>query len=166
MYLEEFFDYKNQLIGDLLTNDKIVKLLDDVEEFSEPEELMYTHVFPYEYIPEVINQGWSYICCDVDIRRGAGSKTFWYPTLYIWTFSHKSRLRLPEGGVRPDRICAEICKKVNGSKYYGLGELELDSVSRFVPLDDHQGRVMVFKAKDFSRVYDGKRPIPANRKQG
>lgn len=55
MQLDEFFDYKNRLMEDLLTNQEILRLLDDdCSPAEKPEQLVYQQVFPYEYIPETI----------------------------------------------------------------------------------------------------------------
>ena len=52
MNLEEFFDYKNRLMHDLLTNEKILELLkDEANPTKKPEDFVYSQVFPYEYIP-------------------------------------------------------------------------------------------------------------------
>lgn len=165
MQLDEFFNYKNQLMNDLLTNDRIVRLMsDDCETISEPGSLVYSQIFPYEYVPEPVVHGQTFICCDVDIQRTA-NKTFLVPTLYIWVFTHKSRLRLPEGGVRTDMLCSEIARTINGSRYYGLGELELYSTRRFAPISDYQGKVLTFQAKDFNRLSPSGRSVPSNRRR-
>ena len=39
-------------------------------------------------------------------------KTFYTPALYIWVFTHKSKLRLKEGGIRTDRLAVEIDKEL------------------------------------------------------
>ena len=166
MQLREFFDYKNQLMEDLLTNEKILKLLDD--DFScspKPEELVYTQVFPYEYIPDTVERGQTFICCDVDIQK-TFNKTYLSPALYIWVFTHKSKMRLPGGGVRVDEIASEISDAINGSRYYGLGELDLYSVKRFAPITDYQGKIMTFTAVDFNRLSPTGMPVPSNRKRG
>ena len=46
MQLEEFYDYKNQLMGDILTNKNIVSLLDSDISFDDASQLAYTQVFP------------------------------------------------------------------------------------------------------------------------
>lgn len=163
MQLRDFFDYKNRLIEDILTNERAVQLIQDHKELQSPEELVYTQVFPYEYVPETVQEGQTFVCCDVDIVR-VPNKTFYTPAIYIWVFAHRSNLRLPEGGVRTDELCAEICETINGSRYYGLGELNLYSTKRFAPMTDYQGKVMTFQTKDFNRIYDGTKPTPANRK--
>lgn len=130
---------------------------------DEAEKLAYTQVFPYEYIPATIQDGLTYICFDVDVQS-VSNKTFLEPVLYVWVISHRSTLRLPEGGVRPDKICSEVCKVINGSRYYGLGELNLYSVKRSAPTTDYQGKLMTFYAREYNRLYDGTKPTPANRK--
>lgn len=165
MQLQEFFDYKNKLMEDLLTNEDIVRLIDDTVALQNADSLAYTQVFPCEYVPDTVQEGKTYICFDVDVQRTA-DKTFLSPTLFVWVFTHRSKLRLPEGGVRTDKLCSEICKAINGSRKYGLGELNLYSVKRFAPMTDFQGKVLTFYAKDFNRVYDGKKYTPENRKRG
>ena len=166
MQLDEFFGYKNQLMDDLLTSKQIVRLLsDDCKTIHKPDSLMYSQVFPYEYVPETVTRGQTFICCEVEIQR-TSSKTFLTPALYVWVFTHKSKLRLPEGGVRTDKLCSEIAKTINGSRFYGLGELDLYSVKRFAPIADYQGKVMMFQAQDFNRFSPTGKPLPSNRKTG
>ena len=166
MYLEEFFDYKNRLMNDLLTNQEILRLLDDrCATIEKPESLVYKQVFPFEYIPETVEHGQTFICCDVDIQKSI-NKTYFQPTLYVWVFTHQSKLRLPEGGVRTDKLTSEIAHAINGSRYYGLGELDLYSVKRFAPITDYQGKVMTFHATDFNRLSPTGMPAPSNRKRG
>jgi hypothetical protein len=166
MQLEEFYNYKNQLIGDILGNETIVSLMtDDEETRNKPELLVYSQIFPHEYIPETVEHGAVFICCDVDIQQSA-NKPFLKPTLYVWVFAHKSKLKLPGGGVRTDKICAELAKTINGSRYYGLGELELYAVRRFAPMNDYQGKAMTFNAVDYNRPSQPSKPAPSNRRLG
>jgi hypothetical protein len=165
MQLQEFFDYKNKLMEDLLTNEEIVRLLSDTVPVQDAESLAYKQVFPCEYVPDTVQDGKTFICFDVDVQESL-NKTFLLPTLYIWVFTHRSKLRLPEGGVRTDKLCSEICEAINGSRMYGLGELNLYSVKRFAPMTDYQGKVMAFHAKDFNRQFTPNKPTPANRKTG
>ena len=73
----------------------------------------------------------------------------------------------PEGGgLRVDRLCSEIAKTINGSRYYGLGELGLDSTRRFAPISDYQGKVLTFKTMDFNRLLPSGRSAPSNRRGG
>lgn len=163
--LQFLYDYKNQLMKDILTNETIVKLLDENILLSDAETLAYKQVFPYDYVPETVEYGHTFICFDVDIQ-GIENKTFLHPTISVWVFTHKSKMRLTTGGVRVDRLVSELAKIMNGSRYYGLGELDLRSIKRFAPTMDFQGKYMLFDARDYNRLSPTGQKIPANRKTG
>ncbi len=167
--LNELFDYKNQLMEDMLTNKAIVRLLTNDEKLRRsPMDLVYKQVFPFEFVPKVAENATTYVCCEVDIRE-VFDKTFLSPVLYIWVFTHEDLACLPRsegGGVRTDKLASEITKSINGSRMYGLGELNLCSVKGFAPINEYQGRMLTFLAKDFNRKNPTGKPIPANRKRG
>lgn len=164
--LDELFSYKNQFIDDIMKNRKIIRLLsDDAETLRNPEELIYTQVFPYEFVPFTVEHGQTFICCEVDVRR-VSNKTFLSPEMFVWVFTHDSLLRLPKGGLRIDSICSEIVRVVNGSRMYGLGQVNLYAAKRFSPIAHYQGRMLTFDTVDFNRIYNPKQVIPANRKRG
>lgn len=163
MNLQEFYDYKNQLIEDILTSEEIVHLINTEVPFSEANSLMYKQVFPYEYVPETTQDGYTYVCIEVDIEKSF-NKTYLEPMVYVYIFTHRSQLRLPEGGVRVDKLASAICEIINGDRYFGLGQLDFYSSKRFAPMTDYQGKVLRFTAVDFNRQYNPKQPIPSNRK--
>lgn len=163
MLLNEFFDYKNKLMETLCRNENIVRLITDSKDAPVPNyTLAYNHIYPFEYVPDTVAEGHTFICFDVDIAR-VSDKVYYKPALYIWVFTHKSKMRLEEGGIRTDQLAVEINKELSGSRYFGLGELELYSVGRFAPITDFQGRVMAYSATDFNRPGISKKP-PVNRK--
>lgn len=162
MQLNELFNYKNQLMQDLCMNPEIVYRVTANPDADVPNhDLPYSQIYPFEFVPETVSEGKTIICFDVDIVR-APSKTTYTPVLYIYVFTHKSLLRAPDGGVLIDSISVAIDKMLNGNRFYGLGELELNSVTRFVPIADYYGRVLTYKAKDFNRV-SGKQETPSDR---
>lgn len=164
MRLDEFFDYKNELMKIFCSNEKIVRLVTDSKESPVPNgDLAYTQFYPYEFIPETVSNGATFICFDVDIAEVENS-TYYVPVVYVWIFTHKSKMRLPEGGVRTDQLAVEINKELCGSRYFGLGKLALSSVKYFTPILDYQGRVLTFYARDFNNLGDTRRP-PTNRKR-
>lgn len=164
--LDELFDYKNQLMGDILTDERVLQLLsDDGASALEPQQYVYTQVFPYEFVPDVTEHAKTFVCCEVDIKD-VSNKTYLSPAIYIWVFTHKSKMRLGEGGVRTDKLASVITELINGSRMYGLGELELASVKRFSPIADYQGRILTFYARDFNRLSGGAKSAPTNRKRG
>lgn len=167
MELQEFYDYKNRLMMDICSNEKIVKLIRGEDNVIVPDrKLPYEQVYPFQYIPETENDARTFVCFDVDILyKRQTNKTFYYPVIYIWVMAHKSNMRLKEGGVLTDTITSEIDHMLNGSRLYGQGELELGPVERFIPTTDYLGREMVYYTRDFNRS-PGQKPTPINRKQG
>lgn len=163
MYLEEFFRYKNQLMQDILTNETLVDLIScGSVELADAAKLAYDQVWPCEYITETLEEGKTYVCFDVDIQRSI-NKTFYVPVIYVWIFTHRHILRLPEGGLRTDKIAHEITKILDGSKMYGMGDLRLYSAKRFVPLNDWAGKVLTFDAKEISKTHPTGKKAPPNR---
>lgn len=166
MQLEDIFDYKNQLMKDILTTEPIVHLIDEEAIMEHADELAYENVMPFEYVGETLFDGRTFVMFDVDLQA-VPNKTFLIPTLYVWVFSHRSKLRLPDGGgVRTDKLCSEICKVINGSRFYGLGELKLSGMRRFAPVTDYNGKCMTFEMKEFNRQHNPNQVIPSNRKTG
>lgn len=167
MNLEELYDYKNSLVKDLCCDEKIVKLITGNNGASVPNHgLPYTQIFPYEYVPDTVNDGKTFICLDIDIVS-VPNKTYYIPVIYVWIFTHTSRMRVDNdgggGAILLDELAVAVNKILNGSRYYGLGELRLDSVGRFKPITDYIGRSMVYYAKDFNRP-KGRIDAPSNRK--
>ena len=77
MELDEFFDYKNKLMEDLITNSEIIKLLNNecvIGENQNPGSLIYSQIFPYEYVPDVIDDASTFICFDMDIQKTMNKK--------------------------------------------------------------------------------------------
>lgn len=166
MDLTEFFDYKNRLMKELCSNEDIVKLITENEDARVPNhQLAYTNIHPYRYVPDTASEAKTFICFDMDILT-VPSKTYYVPMIYIWIFSHNSKLRLKNGGgLLIDRLCIDVAKMLNGSRFYGLGELMLESTQVFKPTNDYMGREMIFKALDFNNMTAGAR-TPGNRKRG
>ncbi len=166
MYLEEFYDYKNLLMKQLCSNADLVHLVTNNENAVVPNHgLPYSQIFPYEYIPETTDTAKTYVCFDADIVS-VPNKTVYIPVVYVWVFAHKSRLRLKEGGCILDKMAVVVNKMLNGSRYYGLGELKLDSVRRFYPIRDYLGRCLTYFAKDLNKRNGKPLDIPSNRKDG
>lgn len=127
-------------------------------------DLPYRQIFPYEFIPDTVEDGQTFICFDVDLLK-VENKTFYYPVIYVWVLTHKSRMRLDGGGLLLDELATEITQMLNGDRYFGLGELELGNSLRFTPATDFKGRSLAFYATDFNRQH-GSINSPSNRRIG
>ena len=165
MNLKDFFDYKNQLMKDLCTNASVVRLITGDPNTPVPyKELAYKNIFPYQYVPDTVDDGKTLICYDVDVLK-VPNRTYYTLALYIWIFTHKSNARLSEGGGLLDSLASEIDSMLNGNRLYGLGELKLNAADRFFPTKDYLGRELIYGAWDFNRP-SGSKPKPSNRTRG
>lgn len=165
MNLEEFYDYKNLMMEQLCSNPDVVKMVTGNDDAAVPNHgLPYHQIYPYEYIPETVNEGKTFICYDTDIAS-VPNKTVYLPVVYVWIFTHKSNLRHKDGGCILDKLAVTVNDMLNKSRYYGLGELKLDSVRRFQPITDYLGRVLTYHTIEFNRKVL-KPSIPSNRKEG
>lgn len=164
MQLEELYDYKNLLMKELCSDERIVKLVTNNPNAAVPNHgLPYTQIYPYEFIPETVGEGKTFICFDLDITD-VPNKTYYVPTLYVWCFTHKSLLRLESGGCMLDELCVSINDLLNGSRYYGLGTLDLKRLRRFSPITDYLGRLLMYETIDLNRNNGGNINVPGNRK--
>jgi len=57
MQLQDFFDYKNKLMEDLLTNETIVHLVNSEVSMEDAGSLAYTQIFPYELTVQLAPSG-------------------------------------------------------------------------------------------------------------
>ena len=147
----------------LCTNKSIVSLVTNEDNHSVPaHDLAYKYIYPYEWLPDTIDTGHTFICFDVDIIE-VPNRTMLVPYLYIWVFTHKSLLRLREGGARLDLIANEIDNELNGNRLFGLGQLQLNQVTRFVPISNYQGRMLTYRTRDFNYPKNTA-PPPSNRR--
>lgn len=164
MFLKDFFDYKSQLMMEFCSSKEIIQLLTNDEDPIVPNKSMvYTHIWPYEYVPTTVTESQSFICCDVDVDR-VNNKTFLNSSLYVWVFCQESSLILPDGkGVRTDALASEVDKLLNGNRYFGLGTLDLKAVKRFKPASEYQGRVLIYSISEFNIPGASRKP-PLSRK--
>lgn len=163
--LDELFAYKNQMMEDLLSSKEVLKLLaSDGRATDDPKSLIYKQVHPYECVPEPTEEATTFLCCEVDIDL-VPSKTLLYPMIYVWVFCHSSLLHYPQGGLRIDRLSSEIVRLLNRSRMYGMGALNLHSATRFSPIQQYQGRLLKFYAKDYNHISPSRQKVPVSRKR-
>ena len=161
---EELYDYKDKLMEILCTDEEIVKLVTDDEDATVPNySLPYTQIFPFEYVPETVDAGKTFVCFDVDMIETESDQVY-VNVLYIWVFTHKSKMRLPNGdGVRIDKLSTAVADKLVGNRNFGLGELKVRYNKRFAPITDFLGRELAYTALDKNMIGVNK-PSPYRRR--
>lgn len=119
-------DWKNKALSMIQNDDEIMSLLDMTPE--EADDPMYVRLFPYNHIPETIEETKVYITVQVSIPRIMWGRIWANPRMTIRVISHQDKMKLTEPGIsatRIDYIAELIIKMFQGIKGFGGGTLEL-----------------------------------------
>ena len=144
-------DYKNKLALKLVNTEGLVEAMgnDDIEE---PDEAIYTYIFPYFHIPGTIEAAHSYICFKVNMTDRSNIND-WYEnfTLTVWVIVNQALMKMPSGyggATRVDYLSGIVEKQLHGSTIFGIKQLKITSnVEDNMDLH-HRVRIMTFKTQD------------------
>lgn len=152
---QEIINYKQEAISRIINSDIIVEALDARHEDGTPmdvEELYYTHIFPYGYIPGLIDKAGCYIALEVSMPKVSTANYFFKDILLtIYIICHQDFMKTDYGATRIDYISVALDKLFNGKK--GMGTTEMTLVSNTeAPMDTvHRARVMRFQTTDVKK---------------
>lgn len=154
MTLKDIGDYKNKLFSIVLQSDEISELMlgsgydkNDVEEL-----LVYKHIFPYLYVDDTQTEPLSYICIEVDVPRTMDF-TFKDMKVIIWCYCHKEIMKYSKKdylGTRADVLSDMVDRLLNSSGEFGIGRLQLQSSTYFMPNQRFYGRQLIYNCPEFN----------------
>lgn len=149
--LQEITLYKDRMAQAFCTSSGLSDLLQlDNSPIVVGKDLMYARVFPYAHVPNVSEEGQSFICFDIDVPT-VQSDIIKTVQINIYVMAHQNIMRLPENkGMRIDVMASEVDKIMNGSTQYGLGTVELMSMRGFTPITGYYGRELKYRVKDIN----------------
>ena len=145
----EIAKYKNDVILELINNEQIVNAINAPEE----DNLIYTHIFPYQYVPDTQTVATTYITMTVDIPRVSPNNTWVYPRLTLYIICHQEAMELHLAGInstRIDYLSSLIDTLFNNSFILGYGQLQLVSNIESSISATHRYRKMVFDTIDLN----------------
>jgi hypothetical protein len=148
-------DYRTVVTNTILSNEVIVDFLSEGRlTVEEPDELLWTHLVPQQYVPETITETGSYILYDIDenvlYSRNSTRSTYTELTLYFWIFTHKSS-PLYKGRLRNDVLSRELKAMFNEIDNMGIGKNHLLYNKVYNSGNyKYMGRMMAFKITDWS----------------
>lgn len=118
-------EWKNKAIELVLGQDEIMELLEmDDNETDDP---VYTRIFPYNHIPQTIEETKVYITFTVNVPRITFNKIWAYPRLTVRVIAHQERMKLNMAGVSATRIdyIAKLIVDLLTKNDFGFGKLQL-----------------------------------------
>ena len=145
-------DYRNLVTNTLLANPTIVEVLSDGEySLEEADELMWTRIFPNQYIPDTITETGSFILYDLsDAVISRVNKTYIEVTLYFWILTH---YKMPKynNKLRNDILVRELRKDFGEKDCFGIAKAHYVSNSIFNSgTNKYTGRLVTFRVTDWS----------------
>lgn len=145
-------DYRNLVTNTLLANPTIVEVLSDGEySLEEADELMWTHIFPNQYIPDTITETGSFILYDLsDAVILRVNKTYIEVTLYFWVLTHYKMPKYKDK-LRNDILVRELKKDFGEKDCFGIAKAHYVSNSIFNSgTNKYTGRLVTFRVTDWS----------------
>ena len=118
-------DWKNKAIELVIGQDEIMELLDMDE--AEADDPMYTRIFPYNHIPQTIEETKVYITFTVNVPKITFNKIWAYPRLTVRIIAHQDRMKLNMASVSATRIdyIAQLIVNLLTKNDFGYGKLQL-----------------------------------------
>lgn len=118
-------EWKNKAIALVLEQDEIIDLLEMSEE--EADDPMYTRIFPYNHIPQTIEETKVYITFTVTVPKITFNKIWAYPRLTVRVIAHQERMKLNLAGISATRIdyIAKLIVNLLTKEDFGFGKLQL-----------------------------------------
>lgn len=161
---QEIIEYKRAAMAKLASTDTIVKALNAKSpsgESLEPGDLFYTHLFPYTYLPDVVETAGAYITLEVSMPNVSTVNYSFKDVLITFTIiCHQDVMKMTDdeplgatGATRADYLSVEIDKLFNNSA--GMGRTELELVSNVEGAIDpvHRCRMMRFKTQEIVKTW-------------
>ena len=165
MNMKQFGDYRSIIMKKICQNQKIVDLLTNTEDSTAtPDELVKTHVYPFEFIPGTTEEGKSYISMLFSIPmvdNGMTSLTC-YLKIYIVTYTELAWAKDENGvnSLRYDLIAEELDKTLNGLIDTGF---KVELVARkdgYQPMHNWHGTALTYEVQAWNRPKQSHRTEP------
>lgn len=151
---------KNKIIKEFIKDEDIIEAINSSEvDPSEPQKLLYKHIFDYNQNPHTLKIVGTFITIQVHIpenfyRDYHGNSTIHVkPTIEIWIISHENHMRVDLPKVtqnRNDYIAELIDNKINGRRGFGIGETRLICNIEGAFQQDYLYRKLLFECLDFN----------------
>lgn len=149
-------DWKGKAISMILSNDEILSLFEKTDE--ELEDIVYSNIFPFGYIPDTQRNVELYITIECSVPKMLFRQVWEHPFLTIRLICHQDKMRLNKAGVsatRLDYLSMLIDKLLNGTSGWGYGKLSLVSNIEDSLSEKYKYREMIFQGQDLNEELCG-----------
>ena len=149
-------ELKLRFIGDLIANEEVVSLIDYANKGTYPEDLIYTHIFPFWKVDRgTLQDVGAYVGLKIDYPNVAANDLYKNFRLSVLILCHHSIMKVEKkNGTRID-LLGEILGQMWTWDKSGEFQLELLSDKEDVMSEDYLCRTMVFASRTSNNVRCG-----------
>jgi hypothetical protein len=157
--LKELNTYERLVMKKLSENQRIVDMILNTTHYNEADFLHYpipnhdvkfTHIFPYNYVPDTQTDAQVFICYNIFAPR-VFNKTYKTIDLTFYVLAEQSLIVLDDT-TRLNAIAEEIDEMFNGTMEIGLNRMRLLSVEPPInPVGSYHGKVIRYTNEEWNR---------------
>lgn len=145
--------FKKIAIEKLIASDNLIVSMAN-EDITENNEAVYKYIFPYFYIPDIIESAHSYICMRVTMPT-VNEKNDFFGDFYltVWVIVHQDIMRMEGvgGATRMDYLSGLVEQQLVGSRSFGTKELQIIKNEETDVDMRHRARVLTFITSDLRK---------------
>lgn len=139
--------YKRAIMNYLNKNKTIVELCGGTYGENHAGSLFY----PFEFIPEAIQESFCAVAFDVGASVSLTNETFTNLSLYFFVMCHKDLIISEDlSGLRYDMIAQEIIRDFAGDNVLGIGQVKFGMNEPYITMRLIRGRALSFSVYDVS----------------
>lgn len=159
-FLDDGIRYKSEVIKQICQSQPTIGLIGNdpnIDITSEKaSEIMDNNIYDFNYVSKTIERADAFIMVDTDmVGPTSGTMNNW--ELYVQVVCHKDFVPLDSSifkgvsGNRLDNLAGEVDSLLNGTRLFGIGQLELSScVTASVP-DAFSSKLLTYRINEFRR---------------
>ncbi len=142
-------EYRQKILNQISRSKELFYLVNENGDFSK-EDLVWTHYFPTEFVPDTQEQEGTFICIEVDINYNQKNSCFQDFFVYFFVCTHVNTMRNPVGsGLRCDAIAYELQNLFNDSFLLGVRSGKFIYNRPYAPNNRFRGRMLRMDFRDF-----------------
>ncbi|MFS0855150.1 hypothetical protein [Paenibacillus taichungensis] len=146
---------KVTVIEDIVSSQEILKaLVHNDENFLDKETIdaesvMYSHIFPYRFVPKTSERKKTYITISFGRYRNVEG-SFKSGIIKFNVFTHQELFQTEYGVLRTDYIIMKLDELFNKSHKLGIGKAEFYDMDELSVNTDYHGSYVAYKTYDFN----------------
>lgn len=156
--LDELVEYKNQIVNLIENSQDIMSLLVGIQNVDMNSDKVYSaydnQIFDYSFIMDTQLSENTFLLIEVE-TKGRPTGTCKNMEVFVQIICHKDNMKLTgfKGvkGNRRDNLARQIAKLLEGSKFFGIGRLQLSDCYAVNVPSPYSSTMIVFRTPDFVR---------------